>query len=313
MSFLFVEQGYLFIAWLILVGLVMITLSLVINSHVAHSVLTDLRHREKMLEHYRNIFSQVGIIFISIGASLSVYYIQQSYQERSKRNAQLENIISHMALQLARGVVETHALGEFDKILDHNEPREGPDARSSRAADMVANAELVETIARIKDLQDDVEFQSLALLNISKIFENSFVVNELEPELWFNIVRDESNIVYAVSQLTADYRNLDQALGGAPSEAAMADPYKAKLIKEHVLDVLYDIELLRQSARRLLARTCLMLAEGTGFTQIKPVYTIEADQPTHKVWLENVQPLLKQYAIGSQNCFEILGYTNPNP
>ncbi len=313
MSFLFAEHGYLFIAGLMLVGLVLITLSLVINSHVAHNVLADLRHREKLLEHYRNIFSQVGIIFIGIGASLSVYYLQQSYQERSRRNAELETIVSHMALQLARGAAETYSLGEFDKLLDHNRPWEDPDAGSSRTAEMLAGAELVDKITRIKGLQDDVEAQNLALLNISKIFENSFVVNELEPALWFNIVRDESNIVYAVAQLAADYRSLDQALGGASGEAAVADPSKAKMIKAHVLDVLNDIELLRQSTRRLLARTCLMLADGSGITQMKPVHAIEADQPIHKAWLEKVQPLLKQHAIGSQNCFEILGYKKPNP
>lgn len=312
-SFLFAEHGYLFIAGLILVGLVLISLSLVINSHVAHNVRVDLRHREKLLEHYRNIFSQVGIISIGIGASLFVYYLQQSYQERSRRNAELENIISHMALQLARGAAETYSLGEFDKLLDHNGPWEDPDAGSSYTADMLDGPKLVDAIARIQGVEENVEAQNLALLNISKIFEKSFVVNELEPVLWFNIVRDDSNIVYAVTQLTADYRDLDQVLGGASSEAAVADPSKAKAIKVQLLDVLYDIELLRQSARRLLARTCLMLAEGSGFTQMKPVYTIETDQPTHKAWLEKVQPLLEQHAIGSKNCFEILGYVKPNP
>ncbi len=311
-SFLFAEHGYLFIAGLMLVGLFLIFLSLVINSHVAHNIRADMRHREKLLEYYRNTISQVGIVLIGIGVSLSVYYFQQSYQERSRRNAELESIISHMALQLARGAAETYSLSKFDKLLDRNGPWQHPDAGSSHSADMLAGPELVNKIARIKAVQDDVDARHLALLNISKIFENSFVVNELEPALWFNIVRDESNIAFAAAQLTADYRDLDQELGGASGEAAVADPAKAKAVKAQVLDVLYDMELLRQSGRRLLARTCLMLAEGSGFTQMKPVYMIEADQPTHKAWLDKVQPLLKQHAIGSQNCFDVLGYTPPN-
>ena len=86
------------------------------------------------------------------------------------------------------------------------------------------NGELVEVvgeapatadqITKIRFMEDDVDARNLALLNVSQIFENSFVVNEIDPALWFNIVRDESNIRYAVAQLTADYRDLDQAMGG---------------------------------------------------------------------------------------------------
>ena len=85
-----------------LVGLFLILLSLVINSHVAHNVRADLRHREKLLEYYRNTFSQIGVILIGIGVSLSVFYFQQSYQERSRHNAEVQQILAKMALQLAR-------------------------------------------------------------------------------------------------------------------------------------------------------------------------------------------------------------------
>ena len=54
------DGGYLLIGGLTLVGLLLIFLSLVINSHVAHNVRADLRHREKLLEYYRNTFSQAA-------------------------------------------------------------------------------------------------------------------------------------------------------------------------------------------------------------------------------------------------------------
>ena len=51
MDFIFSDPGYVLIAGLILVGLFLIILSLVINSHVAHNVRADLPHREKLLEY----------------------------------------------------------------------------------------------------------------------------------------------------------------------------------------------------------------------------------------------------------------------
>ena len=74
-----VDKGYLFIAGLTLFGVVLIFLSLIINGHVAANVRNDLRHREKLLEYYRNTISQVGVILIGIGISLSVFYFQQGY------------------------------------------------------------------------------------------------------------------------------------------------------------------------------------------------------------------------------------------
>ena len=267
MDFIFSDRGYALIAGLVLVGLLLILLSLVINSHVAHNVRADLRHREKLLEYYRNTFSQVGVILIGIGVSLSVFYFQQSYQERSRHNAEVQQILAKMALQLARGAAEMPSVAEFDDLLDADGPYEDPAAGNTAAADRLQGSALASQITKIKFMEDDVDARNLALLNVSQIFENSFVVNEIDPALWFNIVRDESNIRYAVAQLTADYRDLDQAMGGATAEAAAADPQKAAAVKQQVLDIYYDTDLLRQSGRRLLARTCWLLSAGPGFSR----------------------------------------------
>lgn len=308
MDFVFADQGYLFIAGLTVVGVILIFLSLVINSHVAHNVRADLRHREKLLEYYRNTFSQIGVILIGIGVSLSVFYFQQNYQERSRRNGELQQIMAKMALQLARAAAQMSSLAEFDEILDRHGPYVDPSTGNTAAADRLQGAELASEIAKIKIVEDDVDVRDLGLLNVSPIFETSFVVNEIDPALWFNIVRDEANIRYAVTQLAADYRDLDQALGGASGEAAAADPQKATAARDQVLDIFYDIDLLRQSGRRLLARTCVMLSAGPGFTQMKPIDAIEADEATHAAWIANAKPELVRRAVGSQNCFDLLDY-----
>lgn len=308
LDFLFMDRGYLLIAGLTLVGVLLIFLSLVINSHVAHNVRADLRHREKLLEYYRNTFSQIGVILIGIGVSLSVFYFQQSYQERSRRTAELQQVIAKMALQLAREAAQMASLAEFDEVLDWHGPYKDPGSGNGTMAGRLAGPELAGRIARIRLIQDDVDANDLALLNVSQIFENSFVVNELDPAIWFNIVRDESNLRYAVAQLTADYRDLDQVMSGMKPEAVIADSLKAEAAREQVLDIFYDLDLLRQSGRRLLARTCLMLSAGPDFTKLEPVETLETDRDTHAAWLDAVRPVLSAHQVGSQSCFDLLGY-----
>ncbi|TIT80444.1 MAG: hypothetical protein E5W45_04810, partial [Mesorhizobium sp.] len=78
-------HGYLLIGGLILVGAGLLILSLIVNLRVAHSVREDVRHREKLLEYYRNIFSQLGVILIGIGVSLFIFFFQQNYQDQRKR------------------------------------------------------------------------------------------------------------------------------------------------------------------------------------------------------------------------------------
>ncbi len=308
MDFIGVDKGYLFIAGLTLIGAVLIVLSLILNGHVAANVRNDVRHREKLLEYYRNTLSQVGVILIGIGISLSVFYFQQNYQERSRRAAELQQILAKMSLQAARGAAEMPSLAEFDAMLDAGQPYQDPDKGNTATADRLQGPELAAQIARIKLIEIDVNARDLELMNISQIFENSLAVNDIDPTLWFNIVRDESDIHYGVGQLANDYRDFHQALGDATPEAAVADPQRAAAIKREVLDIFYDADLLRQSGRRQLARMCWMLSAGPGFTALKPVDAIEADQPTHGAWLERAWPVLSGLHLGRENCFDILGY-----
>ncbi|TIX41672.1 MAG: hypothetical protein E5V36_15225, partial [Mesorhizobium sp.] len=110
--------GYLLIGGLILVGAGLLIVSLIVNLRVAHSVRDDVRHREKLLEYYRNIFSQLGVIMIGIGVSLFIFFFQQNYQDQRKRETELQQVLAKLAARIARGSAVVEALGEFDALLD---------------------------------------------------------------------------------------------------------------------------------------------------------------------------------------------------
>lgn len=92
-------------------------------------------------------------------------------------------------------------------------------------------------VAEILLVERDVDIRDFDILNLSRDFESSFVVNELDPTLWFNIVRDESEIKYATTQIALDYKDLQDAIGGDPVEVAVANPEKQRKIKHEVLDI----------------------------------------------------------------------------
>ncbi len=73
-------------------------------------------------------------------------------------------------------------------------------------------------------------------------------------------------------------------------------------MKQQVLDIYCDTDLLRQSGRRILQES-----------RMKPVDAIEAEEPTHQAWLERAQPALSNVTVGSQNCFALLGYKPETP
>ena len=96
-------HGYLLIGGLVLVGTGLLIISLIFNIRVAHSVRQEERHQEKLLEYYRNTFSQLGVILIGIGVSLFIFFFQQNYQDYRRREAELQQVLAKMALRIARG------------------------------------------------------------------------------------------------------------------------------------------------------------------------------------------------------------------
>jgi len=304
----FSGRGYLLIGGLILVGAGLLIISLIVNVRVAHSVRHDARHREKLLEYYRNIFSQLGVILIGIGVSLFIFFFQQNYQEQRKRETELQQVLAKLAARIARGAAVAESLGEFDALLDNGGAYISPELGGTNAAISAHGAELGKQVASILLVERDVDLQAFEILNLSRDFEASFVVNELDPTLWFNIVRDESDIKYATTQLALDYKDLQDAIGGEPIEVAIANPEKERKIKHEVLDIFYDADLLRQRSRRLLARACWLFSNGRSFVTLRPVNEIEADAKSHQERINRSKPFLMQLASGSGDCFKLLQY-----
>ncbi|MER9828241.1 hypothetical protein NKJ51_07535 [Mesorhizobium sp. M0134] len=300
--------GYLLIGGLILVGAGLLVVSLIVNLRVAHSVRDDVRHREKLLEYYRNIFSQLGVILIGIGVSLFIFFFQQNYQDQRKRETELQQVLAKLAARVARDSAVVEALGEFDELLDDGGAYVSPELGGNNAAVSADGTALAKQVSQILLVERDVDVQGFDILNLSRDFEASFVVNELNPMLWFNIVRDESDIKYATTQIALDYKDLQYAIGGEPIEVAIANPEKERKIKQEVLDIFYDADLLRQRSRRFLGRACWLFSNGRGFVKLAPVNEIEADARSHQEWLDQSKPFLTQLKSGSGDCFKLLQY-----
>ncbi|CCV15052.1 hypothetical protein [Mesorhizobium sp. STM 4661] len=301
-------HGYLLIGGLILIGAGLLVLSLIVNLWVAHSVRDDVRHREKLLEYYRNIFSQLGVILIGIGISLFIFFFQQNYQDQRRRETELQQVLAKLAARIARGSAVAGSLGEFDELLDQGGPYVGPELGGNNAAVGAQGAALAKQVSQILLVERDVDVQGFDILNLSRDFESSFVVNELNPTLWFNLVRDESDIKYATTQIALDYKDLQDAIGGEPVEVAVTNPEKQRRIKQEALDIFYDADLLRWRSRRFLARACWLFSQRRGFVKLAPVEAIEADARSHQEWIDRAKPVLTQMTSGSGDCFKLLQF-----
>ncbi|RWA69699.1 hypothetical protein [Mesorhizobium sp.] len=301
-------HGYLLIGGLILVGAGLLIISLIVNLRVALSVRDDVRYREKLLEYYRNIFSQLGVILIGIGVSLFIFFFQQNYQDQRRRETELQQVLAKLAGRIARGVPVVASLDEFDEVLDDGGAYVSPDLGGKNAAASAQGSELGKQVAKILLVERDIDVRDFDILNLSRDFETTFVVNEIDPKLWFNIVRDESEIKYATTQLVLDYKDLQDAIGGEPVEAAVANPEKERKIKHEVLDIFYDADLLRLRSRQFLGRACWLFGKGRGFVSAAAADAIEADARSHQEWIDRAKPLLTQAKSGSGDCFKLLHY-----
>jgi hypothetical protein len=299
-------HGYLLVGGIILIGAGLVFVSLIFNLRVARSVRDDLKHREKLLEYYRNTFSQLGVILIGIGISLFIFFFQQNYQDQRRREAELQQIIARMAARVARGVPAVASLGGFDAILDDGGPYIDPDHGGTNRAVSARGADLAAQVAKILLVERDVELQAFEIMNISRDLDTSSIVSELNPTLWFNIVSDESDVEYATRQMALDYKDLHEAIGGDAVEAAIANPEKEPRLKQEALDILYDADLLRQRSRRLLARACWFFSTGQSFVSLAPVTQMESNPKSHEEWLEGVAPFLTKFSSGNRNCFQLL-------
>ena len=199
------SHGYLLVAGLVLIGIGLLIISLIVNARVVHSVRKDERHQEKHFEYYRNTFSQLGVVLIGIGISLFIFFFQQSYKDEHDRDAELRQILAKMAIRIGRGAPIMESLAEFDPILDDGGPYIDPQTGGENGAVTARGADLAKQVQALFLVERDIDLHQFEILNFSNDLESSFVINELDPHLWFNIARDESYAKYAMTQLEFDY------------------------------------------------------------------------------------------------------------
>ena len=109
-----------------------------------------------------------------------------------------------------------------------------------------------------------------------------------------------------MTQLEFDYQDLHRAIGQEPVELAVTNSKTDANIKREVLDILYDVGLLRYRSRRLIARACWFLSNGAGFTVLHPIDETEADYNSHHEWLDHAQRIYGGLSAGNHNCIKLL-------
>ena len=138
-------------------------------------------------------------------------------------------------------------------------------------------------------------------------------MTEIGPAVWFAMHLDENDLRYAVTQLAADYKDLADTIGDAEPLLAVSDPATAGKIKREVLDVLYDLDLLRDRSRRALARACWFISHDRSFVLLHPIEEIRRRYPSHIEWIEQARRFISAFSVGGENCFDMLSYRVPPP
>ncbi|MFL5260570.1 MAG: hypothetical protein ACJ8AS_12520 [Hyphomicrobiales bacterium] len=306
----FSGHAYLLIGGLVLIGAGLMLVSLVVNRHVAKSALEDERHREKIYEYYRNTLAQLGIILIGIGISLFTFFFQQNYRDARDRESELQRVLGRIAVRVGRAAPVMEALAEFDPILDEGAPYSSESYGSNQPIS-ASGPELARKVKEVQAAMRDVDLQQFEVTTLSRDIDESFLIGELDPRLWFDVARDESYTKYAVAQLTLDYQDLRNGIGSEPIERAVANPDKEAAIKSELRDIFYDMDLLRDRARRAVGRACWFVSSGPQFVELKPLDALEADYKTHDEWLGQAQRAYAQFGAGRENCFTLL-HARPN-
>ena len=142
-------------------------------------------------------------------------------------------------------------------------------------------------------------YSTLASRRSSKAFD---------PEVWFTMHRDEHELDYAVDQLAADYKDLAAVIGNMDLTQAVSDAAVAGKAKQEVLDILYDLNLIRDRSRRAFARACWFVSQGREFVSLHPIEAIRARYKSHQEWIEQARILISPYSVGGGNCFDMLSF-----
>ena len=298
--------SHILIAMLALFGALLLIVSVFINNQVAHYTQRDERHKEKQLEYYRNTFSQLGVILLGIGVSLFIFFFQQSYLDRQRQNSQTQELLAKLGVRLSRAAPLLEFVAEIDPVLDDGGAYLNPEDGGSNRAVTATGQDLAKQVEAIGLLEREINLDDFAAMQFSNDFQSSPLVNQIDPNLWFSMVKDEADLQYATKQLRQDTGDLRAALGARKPDESVSDPSLASGVKREVLDVLWDYAWLRDRSRRLVGRACWFLSQGPKFLSLKPIQAVEAKYETHREWLQAAQKAYEQVSAGGENCYAML-------
>jgi len=298
--------GHVLVAMLGLLGVLLLIVSLFVNNQVAHYTQRDERHKEKQLEYYRNTFSQLGVILLGIGVSLFIFFFQQNYLERQRKEAQTQELLGKLAVRLSRSAPLLEFVAEIDPVLDDGGTYLAPEDGGSNRAVTASGEALARQIEAIALLEREIDLDGFTAMRFSDDFQSSPLVNQIDPHLWFGMVRDEADLQYATEQLRQDYGDLQATLADRGPDESASDPDSTGRVKHEVLDVLWDYAWLRDRSRRLVGRACWFLSHGPKFLSLKPIQAVEARYPSHREWLEQAQTVYDQVSVGGEDCYAML-------
>jgi hypothetical protein len=302
----FSGHAYLLIGGLVLIGTGLMLVSLVVNRHVAKSALEDERHREKIYEYYRNTLAQLGIILIGIGVSLFTFFFQQNYRDARDRETEIQRVLSRIAVRVGRAAPVMESLAEFDPILDDTVPYSSGSSGTNLPPIAASGSELVRKVKEVQAAMRDVDLQQFDVASQSSDNEQTFLISELDPTLRFENAREDRYTKNTLAQLALDYEDLRNAIGTDPIDRVVSNPDREQVIKSQLQDLFYDMNLLRDRARRAVGRACWFLTTGPQFIQLTPLDDMEADYSTHYEWLEHAHRAYTQLGAGRENCFTLL-------
>ena len=305
------SHGYQLIGSLILVGAALLIISLVLNRRLAASVRNAERYQETRYEYFRNISAQLGVLLIGIGVSLFVFFFQQNYLDERRRDGEIQQVLAKLASRLGRASADLEFLPEYDAILDDGGPYINPEDGGNNRAVTASGADLAKQIENLRVIERDVALDDFSDLDFSADLQGSPIMTELDPAVWFTMHRDENELQYAVTQFAADYKDLAAAIGDADLVQAVSDKAVAGKVKHEVLDVLYDLDLLRDRSRRVLVRACWFVSQGRAFVPLHPLEAIRQRYKSHQEWIDQARQLFSPYTVGGENCFDMLSFKEP--
>jgi hypothetical protein len=294
------DQGYALIGGLILLGLALLAISVLFNHRLTASARKEERSREKTYEFYRNTFTQVGVLLIGIGVSLLIYFVQQNHQDQRRRDAEIQQVLAKLATRVGEAAALLKFLPEYDDILDDGGPYIDPENGGKNRAVTASGADLAKQLEELRLVERDVAIEDFNTLRFSADLQGSPLMTEIDPAVWFTMHRDEHELQYAVTQLAADFKDLAAA-------AADADPLDADT-KREALDILYDLNLIRDRSRRIFARACWFVSQGRDFVALHPIEEIRTRYDSHLEWIEKARVLISPYSVGGENCFDMLSF-----